>query len=119
MKALAATLLTLAALALMLGDNHAGEKPKYTIKQVMKEAHKDKLLDKVVDGSATDADKKKLAELYKSLSQNTPKKGEAEAWKTKTVALVEAADKAVKGDAAAAASLKKLADCKGCHSTFK
>jgi hypothetical protein len=107
------------AVALMLGDNQAGEKAKYTIKEVMKEAHKDKLVNKVASGKASDDEKKRLAELYKALSENTPKKGEADAWKTRTVALLEAANKAVKGDEKAEKSLTKLADCASCHKLFK
>jgi hypothetical protein len=119
MKLLGASLLVAVGMVLTLGNNQAGEKPKYTIKQVMKEAHKDGLMKKVADGKASDEDKKHLAELYKSLSQNTPPKGPGEEWKKRTVALVEAADKAVKGDQAAAASLPKLANCMTCHKLFK
>jgi cytochrome c553 len=107
------------AVILMLGDNQAGEKAKYTIKEVMKEAHKEELVNKVAEGKASDEEKKRLAELYKALSLNTPKKGEAEAWKTRTVALLEAANKAVKGDEKAEKSLTKLAHCASCHKLFK
>ena len=119
MKLFAASLLTVMGIVLILGDNQAGEKAKYTIKEVMKEAHKDKLLNKVAAGNASEADKKHLAELYKALSQNTPPKGDAEGWKTKTIALVKAADLAVMGDEKAAKSLPKLANCANCHKEYK
>lgn len=119
MKWFAAGLLTWMGVVLVLGDNHAGEKAKYTIKEVMKEAHKDKLMNKVAAGKASEEGKKHLAELYKALSQNTPPRGDADDWKTRTVALVKAADLAATGDAKAAKSLPKLANCMGCHKLHK
>ena len=119
MKLFAASVMALVGMMLVLGNNQAGEKAKYTIKEVMKEAHKDGLLKKVAAGNASEEDKKHLAELYKSLSQNTPPKGDAEGWKTRTVALVKAADQAVNGDEKAAKSLQKLANCAACHKEFK
>ena len=119
MKLFAASLLTVMGVVLILGDNQAGEKAKYTIKEVMKEAHKDGLLKKVASGNASETDKKHLAELYKALSQNTPPKGDAEDWKTRTVAMVKAADLAVMGDEKAAKSLQKLVNCAGCHKEHK
>ena len=38
----------------------ADNDPKYTIKEVMKEAHKDKLVNKVALGKASDDEKKRL-----------------------------------------------------------
>ncbi len=119
MKFLAASVMAAVALVLVLESNHAGEKAKYTISEVMKEAHKSGLLKKVASGAASEEDKKKLSELYQALAQNTPKKGEGEEWKKRTVALVKAADAAVKGDEKAAKSLPKLADCASCHKLFK
>ena len=119
MKFLVAGLTVLMAMALTLGDNLAGEKPKYSIKEVMKEAHKGGLMKKVADGKADEAEKKHLVELYKSLAKDTPPKGSADDWKKKTTALVEASTKAAKGDSAAAASLPKLANCAACHKEHK
>jgi hypothetical protein len=119
MKFLAACLMAVAGIVLLLGDNQAGEKAKYTIKEVMKEAHKGGLMKKVADGKADDTEKKKLVELYKALAQNTPPKGDADDWKMKTTALVDAATKAASGDATAATSLTKLANCMACHKEHK
>src|ERR1700682_2980267 len=119
MKFLAASLMAVTAIVLLLGDNLAGEKAKYTIKEVMKEAHKGGLMKKVADGKADDTEKKHLVDLYKALSQNDPPKGPADDWKKKTTALVEASTKASKGDAAAAATLPKLANCAACHKEHK
>src|SRR5215475_8504564 len=48
------------------------EKPKYTIKEVMKKAHTPDggLLKKIVAGEATKADAEQLVELYTALGQN-------------------------------------------------
>src|SRR5438477_7138389 len=100
MRFLAASLMVATAMLLTLGNNQAGEKPKYSIKEVMKEAHKGKLMNKVAEGKADDTEKKHLVELYKSLAQNDPPKGSMDDWKKRTKALVEASEKAAKGDAA-------------------
>ena len=54
-------------------ENHAGEKAKYTTKEVMAEAHKGGLMKKVADLKASDEEKTKLVELYVALSQNDPR----------------------------------------------
>ena len=107
-------------LILVLDANlQGGDKDKVTIKQVMKKAHQpakkgeDSLLTKVTGGTASAAEKKELTELYVALSKNEPPKGEADAWKTKTTAMIEAS----KGSDADA--LKKASDCKACHGEFK
>ncbi len=87
--------------------------PKYTIKEVMKTAHKDKLLQKVVGGDASDAEKKMLCELYEALAANKPPKGDLDSWKEKTSAIVDACKS---GDAAA---LKKAVNCAACHKAHK
>ena len=91
----------------------AEDKPKHTIKEVMKLALKGPLNKKVAEGMASDAEKKQLIELYESLAAATPKKGDAADWKTKTDALLEAAKK---DDGKA---LLKAANCKACHDAHK
>ena len=119
MKLLVANLLAVMTMVLVSGNNHAGDKAKFTIKEVMKEAHKDGLLKKVASGKADDDERKHLAELYKALSQNTPPKGDADDWKMKTTVLVDASSKAAKGDEKAATALLKLANCGACHKEHK
>lgn len=115
-----AAAVTCALLLLSAGENRAEDKkPKYTTKQVMKLAHKDGLLKKVVSGKASDDEKKQLAELYVSLSQNNPPKGEMENWKETTANIVKQAKAAAAGDADAPKLLQKAVDCKGCHSLHK
>jgi hypothetical protein len=126
MKGLVAGAIALLSLAFLFGSNQAGEKgePKYTIKQVMAKGFNAKkgevaLCGKVASGKASDEEKKSFLELVTALSKSTPPKGEADAWKEKTTALVNAATGAVKGDADAAKSVAKLANCAACHSEHK
>jgi hypothetical protein len=101
-------------------------KPKYTIKEVMQKAHKDdpdkdvvSIFTKVQKGKASDDEKKQLVELYTALGQNKPPKGDADAWKAKTDALLVAAKEVVDGKDAGVVDLKKAADCGACHSVHK
>ncbi len=110
----------LAMLAMVLALN-AQETPK-TIKGIMKAAHgggKQSLLTQVIGGSASDARKKELLNLYETLAKTTAKKGDADSWKEKTAALVKAAQACVKGDAGAAKNLQALANCGACHKLHK
>jgi hypothetical protein len=102
--------LTLGMVSLSLA---ADEKPKYTIKEVMKEAMKGGLCKKVATGKASKEEKDKLLEMFKALTQNKPPKGESDSWKTKTDALVSAAN----GDDGKA--LGKAANCMACHEVHK
>jgi hypothetical protein len=95
------------------------DKPKYTIKQVMEKAHKNKLLNKVAAGEGTKEDAQQLLELYQALGKNQPPKGEAEGWKKKTVAIAEAAKEVVDGKPGAGAKLTKAANCANCHKEHK
>lgn len=87
--------------------------PKHSIKEVMKIALKGPLNKKVADGKASDEEKKQLIELYESLAAAMPTKGDADSWKAKTTALLEAA-KGTDGQA-----LMKAANCKACHDVHK
>ena len=64
MKFFAASLMAVAAVVLLLGNNEAGEKAKYTIKEVMKKAHTPDggLLKKIVSGAGTKEDAEQLVE---------------------------------------------------------
>lgn len=102
------------ALVLVLdGSVQSGEKDKVTIKTVMKKAMAGGLCKKVASGEANAEEKKELVELFTALAKATPPKGEADSWKEKTKALLDAA----KADDGAA--LKKAADCAGCHGVHK
>jgi hypothetical protein len=95
------------------------EKPKHTIKDVMKVAHKEKLLDKIATGKGSKEEAKQLLELYQALGANKPPKGDAEGWKAKTVAIVGAAQDVVNDKPGAGAALKKAVNCAQCHKEHK
>ena len=117
--------LSLGLAALLLTASFAGaddkDKPKMTIKEVMKVVAKDKLLAKVTDDKGTAEDKKKLLEAFEELAKNSPKegKGTPEEWKKLTAAIVVAAKDVVDGKEGSLATLKKTAACGDCHKVFK
>jgi hypothetical protein len=114
-------LATLALTMVGLGMFQAREKdkPKYTIKEVMKEAHKSGLYKKVAQGKGDKEEKEKLLALYTALSQNKPPRGDEKDWKEKTDALVKAAKDAVEGEKGAGKEIAKAANCKACHEAHK
>lgn len=96
------------------------DKPKYTNKEVMAKANKKgALLEKVLAGNASDKEKDQLVEYYTALSQNAPKKGDAEAYKKLATANLDAAKAIKNGDKDGIASLKKASNCKSCHDAHK
>ncbi len=109
------------ALKAVAADKADGDKPKYTIKQVMKDVHagKESVLKKVIAGKASDAEKEKLLEMYQSLAKSKPPQGDAASWKAKTEALVAAAQAEVDGAEGAGAKLEKAANCGACHGVHK
>ena len=104
--------------AIAVSQEKDGEVP---IKEVMKKAHtgKPSLLAKVQSGKASDEEKKMLLELYTALSKNKPPKGDEDAFKKRTEAMVEAAQAAVDGKKEAGKLLKKAVNCKECHMNHK
>jgi surface antigen len=97
----------------------AQDKPKYSIKEVMKTAHKGGLMKKVASGKATAEEKKQLLEFYEALAANKPPQGDEAEWKTQTAVLVAAARAAAEGKEGAAEKLTDLVKCADCHKTFK
>ena len=96
------------------------DKPKHTIKEVMKKAHgKSKLAQNVAKGKATDAQKKELVELYEAMAMNKQPKGEDASWKALNDELVAAAKDAQEGKEGAGARLSKAFACGTCHSKHK
>jgi hypothetical protein len=91
----------------------AQEKPKYSVKEVMQKAMKSGLCKKVASGKGSDAEKQELVELFTSLHQNKPKKGDSDNWKKMTDALLAAAKS---GDGKALAT---AANCAACHKEHK
>ena len=93
--------------------------PKYTIKQVMAQAHKSKLLRKVLNGEASSEQKKDLLKLYEALPANTPPKGTTRSWRRFTSMIVTSADAVVEGKPGAIAQLKREVNCAACHKAHK
>jgi hypothetical protein len=96
-----------------------GDDTKYSIKDVMKEAHKSGLYKKVGQGKATKEEKEKLVAFYTALAKETPPKGDADAWKKQTEEMLAAAKGSLDGDKDAEAKLLKIVNCAGCHKQFK
>ncbi len=90
----------------------ADEKPKYTIKEVMK-FHKEKLNEKYQKGEATKEERQKLLDGYEAMLKSKPPKGDEKAWKEKCETLI----KAVKDDDKEA--YKKAVMCGACHGAHK
>lgn len=95
------------------------DKPKYTIKEVMKDAQKGGLYKKVAEGKASKEEKEKLIEYYVALGKQKPPKGDDKSWKEKTEALLTAAKACAKDEKGAGEKLAKAADCMTCHSSHK
>ena len=104
-----------------LAADKKDEKPKYTISEVMEQAHKGEsaLIRTVTKGGSTKEDREKLLEYYKALALNAPPKGDAAAWKKKTEALVKAAELSLKDEKAGIAALRGASNCKACHSAHR
>ena len=112
--------LATAALTLGLFSVVNGQaKPKYTIKQIMKDALKGGLAKKVVGGEATEKEKIQFLDYAISLYENKPKKGEAASWTRLTGNLVTAAAKVAIDPKASTAALGKAVNCKACHNKHK
>jgi cytochrome c553 len=119
-RRLFSTALALAVVASIgLGLVVAQDNPKYTIKEVMKEAHKSGLYKKVGEGKANKEEKEKLVELYTALPQNKPPKGDAAEWKKQTEAMLSAAKGSAKDDKDEQAKLLSIVKCQECHGKFK
>ena len=110
-----------ASLVVGLLPIRAEDKPKYTVKEVMKALHKgdDALAKKVTKGEGTHEDFAKLVEYYKSLPLNEAPKGDAASWKEKTTALLKSAQALHEGKAGALDQYKAAVNCKACHSVHK
>jgi len=98
----------------------ADDTPKYSIKDVMKMAHKGdaSLYKKVLSGDASKDDKAKLVELYTALAADHPKVNDDDDWKMRTQAMLAAAQDIQSGKDSTAA-LKKAAACGECHKNHR
>lgn len=99
----------------------AAEKPKYTIKQIMKDLHKgdDALSKKVAKGEGSKEDLAKFVDYYESLPLQDPPKGDAKEWQVKAKKLLQATKDLQAGKAGALDHFKEAVNCKACHSAHK
>lgn len=100
----------------------AQEKPKYTIKEVMKACMAKGgpgLCGKVAGGTATDDEKKQFVEYAEAMAANKPPKGDDASWKEKTAAFLAAAKDCAAGKPGGSDALKTAANCMNCHSAHK
>jgi len=115
----AATVLGLACMGLVVVAEEKKKEPKHAIKDVMREAHKSKLVDKVAGGGASKEEKQKLLGLYADLFDNKPPKGEEGSWAKKAGALVVGAARVLLEQEGGGDELKAAANCKACHEAHK
>lgn len=98
-----------------------GQKPKYSIKEVMKEIHKgdDNIGKRALKGEASKEDIARMVEYYQSLPLNDPPRGDKASWMEKTAVLVKAGNDLKAGLPGAVDTYKNAANCKACHTAHK
>ncbi len=94
------------------------------IEHAMKLAHKapkgeKKLGEKIVEGTATEEEVKKVLEAYLAVGDAKPPKGDHEAFKQKWAKLVSATQDVAAKKPGAAEAYKEAVACKACHSEHK
>lgn len=94
------------------------------IKDAMKFAHKapkgeKKLNEKIVEGTASEADVTKALDMYKAMLDTKPPKGEQAAFKEKVAKLIAATEGVMAKKEGAAAGYKEAVNCKACHGDHK
>jgi hypothetical protein len=117
-------LLTVSALVAVAASMGFAVEKSNPIKDAMDFAHKapkgeKKLSDKILDGTAPEADVKKTLELYKAMLDTKPPKGEQAAYKEKVQKLIAATEEVVEKKPDATAHYKEAVNCKACHSEHK
>jgi hypothetical protein len=105
-----------ASIAFAEGDN--------PIKKAMQCAHKapqgeKKLCEKIVGGTATEAEVKTALAAYKGMADCKPPRGEQAEFKEKVAKLIGATEDVLAKKDGAAAAYKTAVNCKECHSKFK
>ncbi len=116
-------ILTVVALAAVAASIGLAEETN-PIKDAMKFAHKapqgeKKLSDKIIDGTAPEADVKKTLELYKAMLDTKPPKGDQAGFKAKVEKLIGATEEVIEKKPDATAHYKEAVNCKACHSEYK
>lgn len=111
------------ALLALTASTTGAPKPKFTIKQVMKEAIKghSALVKKACKGTATPEELARMVEYFRAMAQCVPPKGDLDSWEAKSGALLEAALRVQKApkDKAASLALENAVECRQCHNPHK
>jgi hypothetical protein len=115
----AAVVLSLVAGSALVWAQDGDKAPKYSIEEVMEQAHKGGLLNKVADGEASADEKVLLLDLYLSLLENDPPKGHAESFHEKASEAVAAVARVVVGRDGAEGEIKRAVNCAACHKEHK
>jgi len=99
----------------------AAEKPRYSIKTVMKLANDKEynLADRVMKGKASPEEQAKLLEWYSTLGANKPPRGDAESWRKKTTAITTSLQAVIDGKDGAEKDFNKAMNCKACHDAHR
>jgi hypothetical protein len=102
----------------------AEESSETLIQRAMKLAHKApkgiaKLGEKIVDGTASDDEVKKVLEAYLAAADSKPPKGDAAEFKKRWSTLVAATQDVAAKKEGAAAAYKEAVACKACHNEHK
>lgn len=122
---IAALALAISAIAVAQTEDDKKEeakKPKHTIKEVMKKGlkgGKSSLNAKVLSGKASDKEKLELLDLYVSLVEAKPPKGEPASWQKFAGTAALAAAKVAVGREGAMKELKAATNCGKCHKAHK
>ena len=116
---------TITALAVtIIAASLAWAEETNAIKDAMKYAHKapqgeKKINEKIVDGTATDAEITKTLALYKAIGDTKPPKGDPAAFKDKMAKLIAATEEVAAKKPDGPAHYKEAVNCKACHSEHK
>ena len=78
-----------------------------------------KICEKIVDGTASEAEVKSTLDAYKAMADCKPPRGEQAAFKEKVAKLIGATEDVLAKKDGAAASYKAAVNCKACHSEHK
>ena len=97
------------------------EEAKTKIQDIMDKYHKgaDSLAKTVIAGKADEAKLKELVTAYLAMADEKPPQGDADLWKKKSMALVDATKSVIDKKPEGIEAYKTAVDCKACHTVFK
>jgi hypothetical protein len=91
------------------------------VRDIMVKTHKEKgaLVFLVRDAESTDADNKKLLEIYQQLNMLKPPTGDEKGWKNRTDTVIKALQELIDKKPNAVEKVRQVTDCKGCHDAHR